>query len=108
MGDPQWRYRPLTSAGVAFSASRHTLFTTLLLARRFRHEQNNDSEFVASCQVFLLQLAYLQYLLVHAFDLPSSILPHPRVYIERNFIMGKAKGPLTTHRSLEIRNSSLS
>ena len=63
---------------------------------------------VASCQVFLLQLAYLQCLLVHAFDMPSSILPHPRVHIERNFIMGKAKGPLTTHRSLEIRNSSLS
>ena len=37
------------SAGVAFSASRHTLFTTLLLARRFRHDQSNDSEFVAPC-----------------------------------------------------------
>ena len=37
------------SAGVAFGVSRHTLLTTLLLARRFRHDQNNDSEFVAPC-----------------------------------------------------------
>ena len=63
---------------------------------------------VASCRVFLLQLAYLQCLLVHALDMPSSILLHSRLHIERNFIIGKAKGPLTTHRSLEIRNSSLS
>ena len=37
------------TAGVAFSVIRHTVFTTLLLARRFRHDQNNDSEFVAPC-----------------------------------------------------------
>ena len=103
------------SAGVAFSVSRHTLFITLLLARRFRHDQNNDSELirwlllVGSCQGFLLQRAYIQCVLVHALEMPSRTLPHPRVYSERNFIMGKAKGPLelTTHRSLEICNSSL-